>query len=157
MQYINSSLKNGSSLTRNLNVCRSLINYWQIMLWLSICVHQGRIYLFKSTMETPEQYVKSVKVNNEDTRTTMASFWCLYCYLWTDFTPCSGVSIADCEQVNAGRQWTILKLFTILYRLFINANSVNYSEYIFLTKRICKTREHSALLFKIPCSISKFV
>ena len=30
----------------------------------------------------------------------MASFWCLYCYLWTYFTPFSSVSIVGFEQVN---------------------------------------------------------
>ena len=39
------------------------------------------------------------KINNKDTR--KASFWCLYCQLWTYFTPCSTVSIVNFEQVNA--------------------------------------------------------
>ena len=43
------------------------------------------------------------KVNNKDTRTTpIVSFWYLYCQLWTYFTPFSGVSIVNFEQVNAG-------------------------------------------------------
>ena len=43
------------------------------------------------------------QVNNKDTRTTpMKSFWCLYCYLWRYFTPCSSVSIVDFEHVNDG-------------------------------------------------------
>ena len=29
-------------------------------------------------------------------------FWCLYCEIWTDFTHCSGVSIAEFELVKAG-------------------------------------------------------
>ena len=38
------------------------------------------------------------KVNNKDTRKTpMASFWCLYCYILTYFTPCSSVSIVNFE------------------------------------------------------------
>ena len=42
------------------------------------------------------------KVNNKDTRmTSLTSYWCLYCYLWTNFTQCSGVSTVDFEQVNA--------------------------------------------------------
>ena len=32
----------------------------------------------------------------------MESFWCLYCWLWTYFTPCSVVSLVNFEQVNAG-------------------------------------------------------
>ena len=40
-------------------------------------------------------------VTKKDTRmTSLMSFWCLYCKLWTDFMPCSGVSIVDFEQVN---------------------------------------------------------
>ena len=39
------------------------------------------------------------KVNNKDTNTTpLKSFWCSYCEIWTNFTHCSGVSIADFEQ-----------------------------------------------------------
>ena len=41
----------------------------------------------KSTIETQEQCA--------------ASFLCLYFYLWTHFTHCSGVSIVNFEQVNA--------------------------------------------------------
>ena len=41
------------------------------------------------------------KVNSRSTRTTpLASFWCFQCELWTYFTPFSGVSIVDFEQVN---------------------------------------------------------
>ena len=44
------------------------------------------------------------KVNNKDTRRTSAtSLWCLYCWLWIDFTHCSSVSIVDLEQVVAVR------------------------------------------------------
>ena len=36
------------------------------------------------------------KVNNKDTRTTsLTSFWCLYCLLWTYFTPFCSASIVD--------------------------------------------------------------
>ena len=38
-----------------------------------------------------------------------SSFWCLYCYLWTYFTPFSSVSIVNFEEVNAG--WDHLKFF----------------------------------------------
>ena len=38
------------------------------------------------------------KVNKKDTRmTSMTSFWCLYCFLWTYSTLFSSVSIADVE------------------------------------------------------------
>ena len=36
----------------------------------------------------------------------MTSLWCLYCYLCTDFTHCSGDSIVDFEQVNASSDKT---------------------------------------------------
>ena len=50
------------------------------------------------------------KVNNKDTRTTpFASFWCLYCQLWTYFTLCSSVSIVNFEHVIAG--WVIIHLW----------------------------------------------
>ena len=42
------------------------------------------------------------KVNKKGTKTTsMTSFWCLYCWLWTNFANCFGVSITDFEQLNA--------------------------------------------------------
>ena len=42
------------------------------------------------------------KDNNKETRTTpVASFWCLYCYLWTYSTSCSSVSIVNFENVIA--------------------------------------------------------
>ena len=48
------------------------------------------------------------KVNNKDTRTTLlTSFWCLYCWLWMYFTPCSSVSIIKFEI------WTCISLSII--------------------------------------------
>ena len=45
------------------------------------------------------------KVNNKDSRTKpIASFRCLYCLLWSYFTPCSTVSIVNFEHVIA--DWT---------------------------------------------------
>ena len=48
-----------------------------------------------------------LKVNKRNTRTRCekcskltVKFWCLYCYLWTYFKPCSSVSIVNFEQVN---------------------------------------------------------
>ena len=50
------------------------------------------------------------QVNNKDTRATpVASFWCLYCYLGTYYTPCSSVSTINFEQVNAGWNYSIGK------------------------------------------------
>ena len=43
------------------------------------------------------------KVNNENIRTTsMTSFWCFHCKLWTYFTPFSSVSIVNFQHVIAG-------------------------------------------------------
>ena len=43
------------------------------------------------------------KFNNKDIITmSSTSLWCLYCYLWTNFTYWFTVSIADFEKVNAG-------------------------------------------------------
>ena len=40
------------------------------------------------------------KVNNKDARTTpMAFLRCLYCLLWTYFTPCSSVSIVNFQHI----------------------------------------------------------
>ena len=54
----------------------------------------------KLAPKTPERC--HFNFNNKDTRTApMTSFWCLYCYLGTDFILCSAVSVADFEQVKA--------------------------------------------------------
>ena len=80
----------------------------------------------KSTIETAEKCGKSVKVNNKDARTT-------------DFAHCSGVSIADFEQVNTG--WgTSLKdsfvhmirpsVFLLIYqRLLIPDHQILFSDH----------------------------
>ena len=36
------------------------------------------------------------------TFTSLVSFWCLYCQLWTNFTYCSSVFNVDFQQVNGG-------------------------------------------------------
>ena len=45
------------------------------------------------------------KINNKNNRMTSTSFWCFYCYRWTNFTPFYGVSIVDSEQVNLSWVW----------------------------------------------------
>ena len=41
------------------------------------------------------------KINNKDIKTkSMTLFWCLYCKLWTYFTPSTSVSIFDIEQID---------------------------------------------------------
>ena len=52
-----------------------------------------------STIEFQEKVWN--KVNNKNSKTTsLTSFWCLYCKLWTYFTPLSSVFIIYFEQVN---------------------------------------------------------
>ena len=47
------------------------------------------------------------KVNDKDTRTTsLASFRCRYCELWTYLTPYSNFSVVNFEQVNGS--WTVV-------------------------------------------------
>ena len=42
------------------------------------------------------------EVNKDTRKTSIASFWCLYCLTLNNFTPCYSVSIVNLEQVNAG-------------------------------------------------------
>ena len=47
------------------------------------------------------------KDSNKDNRTTsLAFFWCLYCELWTYFTPCSNCSIVNFKHLIA--VWLVL-------------------------------------------------
>ena len=48
----------------------------------------------------------------------VASFWCLYCQLWTYFKPCSIIFVVDFEHVIAGWVINILHL-KILFFVFI--------------------------------------
>ena len=71
----------------------------------------------KSTIKTPEWcqshfYTPWKRQKTKDFLTFsgcigmwLASFWCLYCYFWTYFTPSSSVSIVNFEQINAG--WVV--------------------------------------------------
>ena len=62
------------------------------------------IYLFKVNIgNTFHSQWNLFKVGDEDT-TSLTSFWCLYCQLWTD---CSFVSVTEFEQVNAGCYWNV--------------------------------------------------
>ena len=64
----------------------------------------------KSTMETLEKVWHMFRVNNKNIRTTsLTSFWCVYCRLWTYFIPfCTYFtpSIVDLEQVNVSRGYS---------------------------------------------------
>ena len=86
--------------------------------------------------------------DNEDTRTmSLASCWCLYCWLWAWLVPCSGVSVVDFGQVNAG--WVLVVLLTrflltnnifvwfvyivVIFcsiRLFFTVNITNFNNYL---------------------------
>ena len=88
-----------------------LIEIYQLLLLISIV--QAGIYL--------------LKVNNRYTRTKceicskltikmpLASFWYLYCQLWTYFTPCSSVSIVNFEHVIVGWCITMMKLTYVVF------------------------------------------
>ena len=67
----------------------------------------SRYLLFESQQWKHENNVWNLfKAINKDTRMILlTSFWFLYCYIWTDFTNCSRVSIVDFEQVNVG--WVV--------------------------------------------------
>ena len=64
----------------------------------------GNIYLFKVNNKKKKNEKKKwnmFKICNKDTRTTvLASFCCLYCKLWTNFSTFSSVSNTDFERVN---------------------------------------------------------
>ena len=64
----------------------------------SMTLTQSAFTCSKLTIEALEQ--EQYRHQNN----TLASFWCLYCYLWTYFTPCSSASIVNFEHVIAG--WT---------------------------------------------------
>lgn len=64
-----------------------------------------------------------MKVINRYARTTsLRAFWCLYCNLWTDFTPWFNVSIFDFEDIHAiwvrGVPWKY-------FEIFLNFNNIN--------------------------------
>ena len=62
---------------------------------------QIRVILQSKFLRSYPANIYLFKVNNKNTRKTpVTSFWCFYCQLWTYFTPFSGVSLADFEQVH---------------------------------------------------------
>ena len=69
----------------------------------------------------------------EVSMTSWNSFWCFYCWLWTDFTQISSISTVEFEQVNVTRDWNLPK------PLMINAPVIKkpvsfYMRVIFGTK-----------------------
>ena len=82
-----------------------------VLLFLMIILRKTLVYLkefsqltfycLKSTIETLEKAWDMFKANNKNTRTTsLTSFWCCYCELWTYFTHFSSVPVAEFEQAN---------------------------------------------------------
>ena len=63
--------------------------------WFKVGLGEAKYQLKKTTWTRWE-------INSKLTVKTMASFWCLYCLVWTYFRHCSGVSIVNFEEVNAG-------------------------------------------------------
>ena len=60
-----------------------------------------------------------LKVNNKDNRkTSMTSFWGLYCELWADFKHFSGVFIVDFEQVTCQLRYRLLFFILLTWKLW---------------------------------------
>ena len=59
-----------------------------------------------------------LKVNNASTK-TWCEIWCLYCSLWTYFTPCSSVSIVNFKDVTAGWSGELPKLIKNLHSVIL--------------------------------------
>ena len=77
--------------------------------WISSKHFEYLIFLYTINPTSRSKYpacIYLLKVN---------PFWCLYCYLWTYFAPCSSVSIVNFVQVNAGWVSVILKLAWFLF------------------------------------------
>ena len=111
--------------------------FWQQGLQKSFVIAQPGFACSNSTMETPE---KLFRVNNKDTRTTSMTYWCLYRWLLTGFTHCSGVSIADTEQVN-----TSFLCFSKATKLCLKVVSATFLLVCFacLKESTCKTRRNA--------------
>ena len=48
----------------------------------------------------------------------MKLFWSLYCLIWIDFTHCSGVSIAEFEQLNVDWDLCLSTCYTPVIKTF---------------------------------------
>ena len=80
-----------------------------LLLWINfqkrnfkhvLCLDQANIYLFKVNNKNKKKVYNISKVNNKNTRTTsVTSFQCLHCYLWTHFIPFLSEFIVDFEHV----------------------------------------------------------
>ena len=68
------------------------------------CAVPANIYLFtvnNESIRTMNEICSKLTITIQKQR-KMTSFWCLYCYLWTNFANYSVVSIVNCENVNTG-------------------------------------------------------
>ena len=66
---------------------------------------------FQETTEIYNSTQLGFRLKTLTIKTPLASFWCLYCYLWTYFTPCSSVSIVNYEHIIAG--WVAHRIISI--------------------------------------------
>ena len=82
-------------------------------------------------MKTSQHCVKSVQSSNEDTRkTSIKSFWCLYCELWANFTHYFGISKVFAGQVDTFCTKSCIRKFSnILFKCKI---------YYLLHRNLCK-------------------
>ena len=75
------------------------------------CFDPGCIYFFKvnnRSLKTRCETCSKLTIKAPERRQwPVASFWCLYCQLWTYFTFCSSVPIVKFEKVNS--DWVFLK------------------------------------------------
>ena len=70
-----------------------------------ISLFTGDIYLFdvyNRNTRTRFGICSKLTIKTPTTTTPLASFWCLYFYLWTHFIPCSSVTFVQFEYVIAG-------------------------------------------------------
>ena len=104
------------------------------------CYCTAGICLFKFNNGNTRKMWNLFRVNNKDTRTTSMTFWCLYRWLLTGFTHCSGVSIADTEQVNTG-----FLCFSKVTKLCLKVVSATFLLVCFvcLKESTCKTRRNA--------------
>ena len=68
----------------------------------------------KQTFTSSKSTIKTLKffINNDTTTMSLTSLWCLYCEVWTDFTPYSSISIVGLEHINVF--WELGPWFTFL-------------------------------------------
>ena len=94
---------------------------------------------FQETTEIYNSTQLGFRLKTLTIKTPLASFWCLYCYLWTYFTPCSSVSIVNFEHVIAG--WVGNKIIRSVHgthHVLRNFSIINiYKNQKILNRRTC--------------------